>query len=168
MDSETILGPKWTPRGVLESGDHVESDFDLPRTWPWPLKSTDLPQPGTSFACKEENRAISVISRSFLAFFVSLALRILRPIWLWPLRGDWLRSRSLMAARLSKTDLGISRPFLAQFSNFLRPCHPEFRGQSESDLCTKIFWGRRHSDRLRKTRISAWKKAWRILLEGSR
>ena len=26
MDSEAILGPKWKPRGVLESGDHVESD----------------------------------------------------------------------------------------------------------------------------------------------
>ena len=32
MDSEAILGPKWKPRGVLESGEHVESDFDLPRT----------------------------------------------------------------------------------------------------------------------------------------
>ena len=50
MDSEAILGPKWKPRGVLESGEHVESDFDLPRTWPWPLKSADLPQPGTGLA----------------------------------------------------------------------------------------------------------------------
>ena len=32
MDSEAILGPKEKPRGVLESGDHVEFDFDLPRT----------------------------------------------------------------------------------------------------------------------------------------
>ena len=32
MDSEAILGPKKKPRGVLESGEHVESDFDLPRT----------------------------------------------------------------------------------------------------------------------------------------
>ena len=30
MDSEAILGPKWKPRGVLESGEHVKSDFDLP------------------------------------------------------------------------------------------------------------------------------------------
>ena len=32
MDSEAILEPKWKPRGVLESGEHEESDFDLPRT----------------------------------------------------------------------------------------------------------------------------------------
>ena len=29
MDSEAILGPKWKPRGVMESGECVESDFDL-------------------------------------------------------------------------------------------------------------------------------------------
>ena len=29
-----ILGPKYKPKGVLESGEHVESDFDLLRTRP--------------------------------------------------------------------------------------------------------------------------------------
>ena len=47
--------------------------------------------------------------------------------------------------RLSQTDLGISRPFLAQFSKFLYPWHSEFQAQSDYDLCGRIGCGRGHS-----------------------
>ena len=105
------------------------------RIWFWPSAHLTLtfeigrPTPARDWLGWKWKRELS---QSFLGlfwhFFVSVALRILRPIWLWPLRGDWLRSRSLGAARSSQTDLGISWPFLAQFSNFLCPWHSEFQG----------------------------------------
>ena len=59
MDSEAILQTNWKPSCVLESGEDVESDFDLP---------ADLPQPLTGLL-KWGNRANSVISWSFFDTF---------------------------------------------------------------------------------------------------
>ena len=59
-----------------------------------------------------------------------------------------------MAARSSETDLGISRPFLAQFSNFLCPWHSEFRARSDYDLCGRIGRGRGHSWRRGRPKLT--------------
>ena len=42
--------------------------------------------------------SFSAISGSFLTFRVPLAPRIMSPIWLWPLRTDWLKSRTFQSA----------------------------------------------------------------------
>ena len=81
MDSEAILGPKWTPRGVLESGEHVESDFD------W-LRSRQL---GSARSSQTWPLNLSAISGYFFTLFVSSVLRISSAIQLWPLRTDWLQ-----------------------------------------------------------------------------
>ena len=82
--------------------------------------------------------SFSAISGPIFKFFASLPLRISKAIWIKPFCRHIFKLMSFRLARLSKTDLRVSRPFQARFSKFLGPCHFKFRGQSESDLCAEI------------------------------